>query len=286
MHNTWKGIYLKSIPGQDEKGGTGMISNILFENITIENPTQWPIWIGPQQASYEESCSIRWPYASDHCPVPWGMSFENITLRNVIVKGSTTYSPGVILGNSTNVMKGLVFDNVIVENPNLHPWGEEFYYCHHAEGEYRRGTSPVPPCFKKASTCSQTDLSRQCASGDFCSSESCLICPKGNFCDSTTPTTCPIGFYCPEGSSEPVVCPGFNPTSDPGADSADDCFEEPTPTYGTTDETDPATTDPVEPDTTDPNTSEYPVTSQETTPSHAQRISFMSAICLLTLIFS
>ena len=88
MQNTWKGIYVKSSPGQDLKGGTGMISNILFENITIENPTQWPIWIGPQQASYEDSCSIRWPYASDHLIVCENRKYsaqKNLTKKNKMV---------------------------------------------------------------------------------------------------------------------------------------------------------------------------------------------------------
>ena len=70
------------------------------------------------------------------------MTFENITLRDIFVSGAR-YSPGVVLGNSTNVMKGLMFDNVVVDNPSLHPWGEDFYYCKHAEGEIRRGTSPI-----------------------------------------------------------------------------------------------------------------------------------------------
>jgi hypothetical protein len=43
MPNTYKGIYLKF-----RKNG-GNISNILYENIYMESPEQWPIWIGPAQ---------------------------------------------------------------------------------------------------------------------------------------------------------------------------------------------------------------------------------------------
>ena len=40
MHNTFKGIYLKF-------NSEGSITNILYENITIDSPNNWPIWIGP-----------------------------------------------------------------------------------------------------------------------------------------------------------------------------------------------------------------------------------------------
>ena len=48
MPNSYKGLYLKSRPG----GGTGEITDVLYERITINSPTQWAIWIGPQQAGY------------------------------------------------------------------------------------------------------------------------------------------------------------------------------------------------------------------------------------------
>lgn len=44
------------------------------------------------------------------------MSWNNILLKDVYIK-NPSYSPGVILGNSTNPMDNIVFDNVIVENP-------------------------------------------------------------------------------------------------------------------------------------------------------------------------
>ena len=43
MPNTYKGIYLKSRPSV----GTAEISNVLYQNITIIEPEQWGIWIGP-----------------------------------------------------------------------------------------------------------------------------------------------------------------------------------------------------------------------------------------------
>ena len=59
MERTFKGIYMKSAPG--DVGKTGQITNVLYENITMDRPTQVPIWIGPQQAIYHGACSLLWP---------------------------------------------------------------------------------------------------------------------------------------------------------------------------------------------------------------------------------
>ena len=45
MHKTIKGLYLKSRPIQTP--GTGEISNILYEDIIINEPEQFGIWLGP-----------------------------------------------------------------------------------------------------------------------------------------------------------------------------------------------------------------------------------------------
>lgn len=47
MHNTYKGIYMKF----QDASSPGSISNITYENIVIDNPEQWAIWIGPAQQS-------------------------------------------------------------------------------------------------------------------------------------------------------------------------------------------------------------------------------------------
>ena len=60
MHNTYKGIYMKF-------RGEGTIEDVTYENIVIDNPSQWPIWIGPAQQSDSKNlcaahpCSICWP---------------------------------------------------------------------------------------------------------------------------------------------------------------------------------------------------------------------------------
>jgi hypothetical protein len=44
MHHTNKGIYVKF----RESGASGSITDILYENVLIQEPESWPIWIGPQ----------------------------------------------------------------------------------------------------------------------------------------------------------------------------------------------------------------------------------------------
>jgi polygalacturonase len=120
MPNSYKGIYMKSRPGSP--GETGEITRVLYENIRIESPTQWAIWIGPQQASYSDSCSLLWPFDPfAACPVPAEITWSDITLRNVTVITSSL-SPGVLIGNETNPMQNIVFDNVRAIDCGVIPW--------------------------------------------------------------------------------------------------------------------------------------------------------------------
>lgn len=51
LHKSFKGIYFKfriDPPGW-WRGETGLVQDILIDNITMEAPQQWPIWIGPAQ---------------------------------------------------------------------------------------------------------------------------------------------------------------------------------------------------------------------------------------------
>ena len=149
MHHTFKGIYVKSGSSFDPEA-SGEISNILYENIVMDAPTQVPIWIGPaQEADSKGACSLLWPTIpfSKCPPPPLNMLMANITLRNVNIT-SPKQSPGVVLGNAKRPMKGIVFDSVVVTNPGKSPWGDKFYHCEGVEGAAAvHGTSPVPPCF-------------------------------------------------------------------------------------------------------------------------------------------
>jgi len=128
----------------------GLIENIFFENIVMENVSHWPIWMGPNQEqsrSYMETavsctligddsdvCSSCWPMdSSAHChAIPYGL-IRNVTMKNVRISNPHT-SAGVLLGqtsdtNRTNESDGnsqlenIVFDNVRVTK------GRPFFYA-------------------------------------------------------------------------------------------------------------------------------------------------------------
>lgn len=125
----------------------GRIKNIFFENIVMENVSQWPIWMGPNQEQSEaaESCTLLdvasdvcsscWPMnSSAHChAIPYG-SIRNVTLKNVRISNPHT-SAGVLLGETKNdtrstnesdgnsQLENIVFDNVRVTK------GRPFFYA-------------------------------------------------------------------------------------------------------------------------------------------------------------
>lgn len=154
MHHTFKGIYIKSASNPDPNA-SAEITDILYENITMDQPEQVPIWIGPaQEGDSENACSLAWPYVDRaECPAPNDtMKWTNVVLRNVVIKGAKV-SPGIIFGNEDNPMEGVVFDGVVFDNfedlEDAKPWGEDFYYCKGVQGVAMGGTTPVPPCFEK-----------------------------------------------------------------------------------------------------------------------------------------
>lgn len=63
MHHTYKGIYIKFRLNDNP----GLITDILYENIYMAQPEQWPIWIGSAQQSDSDNlcaahpCSLCWP---------------------------------------------------------------------------------------------------------------------------------------------------------------------------------------------------------------------------------
>ncbi|CAF1204769.1 unnamed protein product [Adineta steineri] len=147
MFNTFKGIYLKSRPGNG--GNTGEITDILYESIQIHNASQWAIWIGPQQAAFKGACSLLWPFIPEtSCPIPSGIKWNNIILRNITIN-SPQISPGVIIGNTSSPIQNVLFDNVIVNHPGSRPWGNKYYACSGVEGIAQGKTEPLPPCFKR-----------------------------------------------------------------------------------------------------------------------------------------
>ena len=142
-----KAIYIKANPGIV---GNGIISDILYEGIQINNALLWAIWIGPQQQhqphGFSTGCSFFYPLPFTECPTNPLVSFDRIVLRDVnITKGN--FSPGVLLCNSTNPCTNFVFDRV-----NAFDWSIVPYYrgthCENVQGR-AINSNLIPECFEK-----------------------------------------------------------------------------------------------------------------------------------------
>lgn len=155
MHNSMKGIYMK-FRAMDRPA---LVEDITYENIVMDEPSQYAIWIGPaQQADSRDfwrghPCSIFWPTLPkwiSNCDVPAFGTYKNVVLRNITVNNPKG-SPGLIYANETNPMQNIVFDNVIVNNPGKKPFGTN-YFCKNVQGVATGDTSPVPDCFEDRTT--------------------------------------------------------------------------------------------------------------------------------------
>ena len=123
LHRTVKGIYMKfSNPKRRfiENDIHAVVEDILYDNITMEAPTQWPIWIGPAQQAdtsdfcHPNPCSLCWPMTpGSKCHVVPKNKFRNITLRNVRMN-NPQMSPGVLYGSHVDTIDDVVFENVQV----------------------------------------------------------------------------------------------------------------------------------------------------------------------------
>ena len=178
MHHTNKGVYMKF---RDSAAQGGVIRDVLYEDIVIEEPSSWPIWIGPAQQDIKgdgpgvynpchgDPCSLCWPHTKHaNCDAPAGL-FANLTLRNITIV-SPKGSPGVLYGNSSLPIAGLVFDNVVVTDPPADGvWGTDYYYCEGVSQGVATGTTwPVPPCFEDrtlAAAARNSALDRSLVSG-------------------------------------------------------------------------------------------------------------------------
>lgn len=81
-------------------------------------------------------------------------SWENITLRNILIRNAK-YSPGVLLGNTSNPMRNITFDNVVFtgeigKRPRKHR-GDDYYVCEGVQG-ISINSYPDPPCLQKNDT--------------------------------------------------------------------------------------------------------------------------------------
>jgi hypothetical protein len=127
LHKSVKGIYTKfREPGRQweiiDRHAKGSISNVRYENIIMEEPSQWAIWIGPAQQSdkqdpcFANPCSLCWPQSPfAECNVVPTSRYRNITLSNIQIN-RPHLSPGVIMGESSirPTIDTITFHNVQV----------------------------------------------------------------------------------------------------------------------------------------------------------------------------
>jgi len=162
MPATGKGIYIKSNHADCNGNETSQISNIRYEDIHIIEPLWWAVWIGPQaqhepHQSLHGACPLDYPLENSVCPTQGCATFENITLKDVFID-NPLISPGVILGNASNPIKNLQFENVTMKVPlkNMFYHGRlpfhesHFPYAGKFQCENAIGTCkdchPVPEC--------------------------------------------------------------------------------------------------------------------------------------------
>jgi hypothetical protein len=146
MPRTFKGIYMKT-RWYDEApvGDEASISDILYYNITMDRPQQYPIWIGPAQQT-GQPCDLAWPQVDKaQCIMSGYQTWSNIVLRDIFINNPDN-SPGLLMGNSSNPMRNVIFDNVVVTSPGQQPFGPN-YYCDGVLGKSLGHTYPTPSCF-------------------------------------------------------------------------------------------------------------------------------------------
>jgi hypothetical protein len=164
MPGTGKGIYIKSNGNDCLEGKTSQLTNLWFEGFDISDPFWYSIWLGPQQQNEPGSdlgldCALEYPLQNSQCPTQGCSDFENITLKDVIIS-NPLMSPGAIMGNSTNPMRNIVFDNVVIKDKGKvggrWPWhSDKFpfkgeYKSMHVEGVCVE-CDPVPEGFEDVS---------------------------------------------------------------------------------------------------------------------------------------
>jgi polygalacturonase len=143
--DTIKGIYIKTrYRSEPPIGFDASITNILYENITISNPAQFAIWIGTAQQT-GQPCSFLFPF-SDECKMSGYQTIENITLRNIIITDPLNLITAVLLGNSSNPLRNILFDNVIIYSSTT-KITQSLYYCNNFLGYAVGDTFPIPCCF-------------------------------------------------------------------------------------------------------------------------------------------
>jgi polygalacturonase len=135
-----KGIYVKTNPQHFNTNDTGVIENVVYENIKLNRAIWWGIYIGPQQMMEPDGrgpgCML-YPLMTS-CDTNPTVPMRNITLRNIEGKGSLL-PPGILRCNETNPCTDFTFDNV-----QLSGWWDWFGYGFITENVQGKVTNSYP----------------------------------------------------------------------------------------------------------------------------------------------
>jgi hypothetical protein len=128
--------------------GSGLIENILYENINIYRALWWPLWIGPQQMSQPDGtylgCDMLYPFRSLECPTNPLVTMRNIVLRNVTSVDALNPYPGVMLCDAANPCTNIIFENVTFQEGKFIEKTKDFI-VQNVQGSNDLNTMPIPP---------------------------------------------------------------------------------------------------------------------------------------------
>jgi hypothetical protein len=148
MIRSFKGIYMKTRwnDGPPADMDVASISDVTYENITMIDPEQYGIWIGPAQQT-GQPCDLTWPQGPHStCPITGYQTWKNILLKDITII-RPRHNAGVLISNSTNPMQNVVFDNVVVTHPGDKPFGlDGNYYCDSMDIKQVGLVVPSPIC--------------------------------------------------------------------------------------------------------------------------------------------
>eukprot|EP00924_Labyrinthula_sp_SR-Ha-C_P014892 maker-scaffold_9-snap-gene-1.36-mRNA-1 protein AED:0.19 eAED:0.21 QI:0/0/0/1/1/1/2/0/591 len=118
-------------PCNYERFNEGLVDDVTFENIFIDSPMQYGIWIGPaQQVDFRDpsTCSLSWPFIpGSKCAAEPRGKYSNIKLKNVVIYRPT--GVGVFIGSEANPIENISLTDVFVA-----------YGCEN-EGEYKKNSA-------------------------------------------------------------------------------------------------------------------------------------------------
>lgn len=117
MYRPFKALYIKSNPGTR---GTGIVEDITYENILIDQALWWTVWVGPQQQHQPgdgkgggTGCSFFFPFDPECATQPL-VTIRRITFKDIVARNTLPIfeGPGVILCDAANPCTDIVIQNM------------------------------------------------------------------------------------------------------------------------------------------------------------------------------